>query len=181
MRALTVLKEETRAFDLRYWATQKALLPLPVGVGGRVRACAYRMAGFNIGRHCLFQGPLKISGDLHKRHLLSVGNYSNFNTDVLLNLGAEIKIGEYVGVGHEVMILTQTHSIGRHGRRWGIETNMPVIIEDGVWIGARAMILPGVVIGAGSIIGAAALVNKDVPPNTMFAGTPARKIMDLGR
>ena len=52
----------------------------------------------------------------------------------------------------------------------------PVIIEDGVWIGARSVILPGVTIGAGAVINPGAVVNKDVPANTRVGGTPAKKV-----
>jgi len=55
----------------------------------------------------------------------------------------------------------------------------PVVIEDDVWIGANAVVLPGVTIGARSVVGAGAVVVKDVAPKTIVAGVPARVIRDL--
>ena len=54
--------------------------------------------------------------------------------------------------------------------------DMPIIIEDDVWIGANAIILSGVTIGEGAIIGAGSVVTKNVEPYTIFAGNPAKKI-----
>ena len=53
-------------------------------------------------------------------------------------------------------------------------------IGDGCWLGARAVVLPGVRIGAGSIVAAGALVTRDVPPNSLVAGVPAKLVRDLG-
>jgi acetyltransferase-like isoleucine patch superfamily enzyme len=55
----------------------------------------------------------------------------------------------------------------------------PVVIEDGVWIAARAIILKGVTIGRGSVVGAGAVVTADVPPRTVVAGNPAKVIKNI--
>ena len=67
--------------------------------------------------------------------------------------------------------------MGSAQRRAGELTTLPVTIDDGAWIGARSTILPGITIGAGAIISAGAVVNKDVPPNTVVAGSPARVVV----
>lgn len=59
------------------------------------------------------------------------------------------------------------------------EDASPVKIEDNVWIGARATILKGVTLGFNSVIGTGAVVTKDVPPNTIVAGNPARQVGEL--
>lgn len=90
----------------------------------------------------------------------------------------ELIVGDNVMMAPEVMILTLGH---RHDN---IETPMcsqgryatKVIIEDDVWIGVRAIVLPGVKIGKGSIVGAGAVVTKDVPPYTVVGGVPAKVI-----
>ena len=56
---------------------------------------------------------------------------------------------------------------------------MPVTIEDDVWIGANAVILPGVAIGTHSVVAAGAIVTKDVPPRSLVAGVPAKVIKQL--
>ncbi len=58
----------------------------------------------------------------------------------------------------------------------GFAEEKPVVIEDDVWIGSRVTILPGVTIGRGSVVGAAAVVTKDVPPYSVVAGNPAKVV-----
>jgi acetyltransferase-like isoleucine patch superfamily enzyme len=55
----------------------------------------------------------------------------------------------------------------------------PIIIGDGVWIASRVTVLPGVFIGDGSVVAAGAVVSRDVAPNTMVAGVPARLVREL--
>ncbi|NTV62282.1 MAG: hypothetical protein HGA65_01930, partial [Oscillochloris sp.] len=78
-----------------------------------------------------------------------------------------------------VVIASGDHEIGPHAHRGGRLIPRPVVIEDGVWIGAGALILPGVTIGAGAIVGAGALVTKSVAPDTVVGGVPARVIRTL--
>ncbi len=90
-----------------------------------------------------------------------------------------VSIGAYTYIAHEVTILGGDHThdvpgvpIGFSGR-----PEMPyTIVEDDVWIGHRAIIFAGVKIGRGAIIGAGSVVTKDVPPYTIVAGVPAKKI-----
>ena len=91
-----------------------------------------------------------------------------------LNLGADITIGNFVGFGQQVMILTETHDIGTPEYRSGQLRPKPVTIGSGCWIGARATILPGVTIGDGAIVAAGAVVTKNVPPHTIVGGIPAK-------
>ena len=87
--------------------------------------------------------------------------------------GGGIQIGNAVSISSEVLILTADHDPGSTdfaGR------NRKVIIEDYVWIGTRAMILPGVTIGRGAIVAAGAVVSKNVEPFTVVAGVPAQCI-----
>ncbi len=90
-----------------------------------------------------------------------------------------ILIGDYVFISHEVLVADDEACIppgadtpAELPTRRGADT----IIEDDVWIGAQAIILGGVRIGAGAIIGAATLVDRDVPPYTIFAGNPGRVV-----
>ncbi len=82
-------------------------------------------------------------------------------------------------MGPEVIVLTQHHKFDRLDipmRQQGHKPYEPVIIGDDVWIGIRAIILPGVKIGKGAIIGAGAVVTKDVPEYAIVGGVPARVI-----
>lgn len=89
-----------------------------------------------------------------------------------------LRIGDNVMMGPEVTILTHTHRIDRTDIPMGKQGSMvsEVIIGDDVWIGMRAIILPGVRIGSGVVIGAGAVVTKDVPDYAVVGGVPARVI-----
>ena len=97
-----------------------------------------------------------------------------------VDYGKHIKIGtlgEHVLVGPKVNIITINHDSDPENR--SATYGRPVVIEDKVWIGINATILPGVRVGYGAIIGANSVVTKDVPPMTVVAGNPARTIKEL--
>lgn len=90
-----------------------------------------------------------------------------------------ITLGENVLVGPKVNIITINHDPNPENR--SATYGQSVVIEDKVWIGINATILPGVKIGYGAIIGANSVVSKDVPPMTVVAGNPARIIKSLNK
>lgn len=173
------LHNEIAQYHVRLQLAQMAMWPLPPHVGNRLRVCLLRLAGFQIGRGTVMWGAPIItgSGDLYTR--LQVGCACWFNVGCFLNLGAEIRIGDHVALGHQVMILTDTHAIGDQQRRAGPLEAFPVYIGDGAWIGARAILLPGVTIGAGAVVAAGAVVTKAIAPHTLVGGTPARPLREL--
>ncbi|MEN6551326.1 MAG: DapH/DapD/GlmU-related protein [Methanobacterium sp.] len=80
------------------------------------------------------------------------------------------------------MIFTQNHKFDPETLSYPANSNTPrkpVIVEDHVWIGARVIVLPGVTIGKGSIVGAGAVVSKNVPPYSVAVGNPARVVKSL--
>ena len=85
----------------------------------------------------------------------------------------DITIKDNVSITAETYIFTASHIVDDPDFRCFYK---PVVIEDYAWIGARAMILPGVKIGKGAILGAASTATKDIPDFHVFAGTPAKKI-----
>jgi maltose O-acetyltransferase len=85
-----------------------------------------------------------------------------------------ITIGDRCDLAMGVLLATSTHHIGPPRRRAGPSKRAPIVIEDGVWIGARAVILPGVRIGSGTIIAAGSVVTSDCAPDSVYAGTPAQ-------
>lgn len=90
-----------------------------------------------------------------------------------------VKIGDNVMMGPEVVILTKNHKFERLDipmLRQGYYPPKPVSIENDVWIGTRAIILPGVTIGKGAIIGAGTVVTKDVPEYSIVCGNPGRVV-----
>lgn len=90
-----------------------------------------------------------------------------------------IKIGSEVAIAPEVMLCTNTHEMGNEYRRASEVKSSPIFIEDGSWIGARAIILPGVTIGKGCVIAAGSVVITDCLPNCLYAGVPAVKVKEL--
>lgn len=99
-----------------------------------------------------------------------------------------IEIGNNVLIASNVQIYTATHSTDVHERTmqdWTEEKAicntfaLPVKIEDNVWIGGGAIILPGVVIGKNSVIGAGSVVTRSIPPNCVAVGSPCRMIKHL--
>lgn len=106
---------------------------------------------------------------------ISIGNRSGIGVKCVLQ--GPVEIGDDVMMGPEVYIYTQNHAhdrvdipmIDQH-----YEQERPVVIEDDVWIGSRVTILPGVRVGKGAIIGASAVVTKDVPPYAVVGGNPAK-------
>ncbi|HWC28713.1 MAG TPA: DapH/DapD/GlmU-related protein [Dehalococcoidia bacterium] len=120
-----------------------------------------------------FQGGNGIS------RLLHIGADSWFNVGCRLDVHAEVRIGDRVRFGQEVLLLTHTHELGPMSRRAGDLKAEPVTIGDGAWIGARATILPGVTIGGGAVVAAGSVVTRDLPANVLAGGVPARVIREL--
>lgn len=89
-----------------------------------------------------------------------------------------LTIGRDVMIGPDVMIFTQNHEMSRLDIPMRLQTapKEPVVIEDDVWIAARVIILPGVTVHKGAVVGAGAIVTKDVPEYAVVAGNPARVI-----
>ena len=117
----------------------------------------------------------------------SIGRNSRIAQDVVFwawhHLDANnIVIEENVSIGPGAMLIARTHSPSQIVKNGHVTNSIPgnILIKKGAWIGARAIILPNVTVGEGSIIGAGAVVTKDVPPYTVVAGVPAKKIKDLG-
>lgn len=103
----------------------------------------------------------------------------NSGLGVNCSVRGPLEIGSNVMMGPEVRIMTSKHSTSRTDipmRKQGHLPKQKVVIGDDVWIGARVIILPGLTIGTGSIIGAGAVVTKDVPEYAVVAGVPAKVI-----
>ena len=110
---------------------------------------------------------------------LTMGPHSQLNYGCFFDLGAPVSIGAYTGLSYGTMVLTCSHELGDHDRRWGAAITAPVVIGDGCWIGAKVIILPGVTIGDGCMIAAGSVVASDCEADGLYGGSPARLLRTL--
>ena len=103
--------------------------------------------------------------------------YLNFSCTIFDN--NEVRIGNHVMIGPGVQIYTAAHALQAEARNQGWEVAKPIVIEDNVWIGGSAILLPGVRIGRNAVVGAGAVVSRSVPANMVVVGNPARVIREI--
>ena len=175
----SVFRDETRLLRPRVLLARLLLAPLPPNVGSRVRVALLRRLGFSLGHGTVMWGLPLFGGEADLHRMLEVGACCRFNVGCVLDLSAPITIGDHVGLGYQVMLLTTTHDLGGGDRRSTQPVFAPITVGDGCWLGSRSTVLPGVTIGRGSVVAAGAMVTKDVPPDTLVAGVPARVIRQL--
>ncbi len=128
-----------------------------------------------VGKNLWLQPPFYC--DYGKNIFLGDNVYVNFGC-VILDV-ARVTFGSHVFLGPNVQIYTATHPLIAEERNRGLESGKPITIRSNVWIGGAAILCPGVTIGEGSVIGAGAVVTKDVPPRVVVAGNPAKVIRYL--
>jgi len=109
---------------------------------------------------------------------IRIGAHSVVNRGTYLDGRASLAIGDNVNISHQAVLQTLTHD--PRSPDFAVRAK-PVAIHDHAWIGARALICPGVTIGEGAVVGAGAVVTRDVAPWTIVAGNPARRIGDRPR
>jgi maltose O-acetyltransferase len=153
------------------WPVQALALPF---VSFRLRARGLRLLGYDIPLDARISYGAEIYG---KDLRLATGVY--MNTRVLINAYGGVSIGANVHIAPRVQILSTGHEVGDSHRRAGRSTAAPVHIGDGAWVGAGAIILPGVEVGRGCIVAAGAVVTRSTAPDGLYAGVPARRVRDL--
>lgn len=104
-----------------------------------------------------------------------IGVETTVNYGVFFDTAATITVGDRCDIGMHVMLCTSTHGPGDGNRRAGPAVGEPIMVGSGVWIGARAIVLPGVTIGDGCVIAAGAVVTSDCEPHHLYAGVPATR------
>ena len=105
---------------------------------------------------------------------ITIGARSFVNYGLVALDVASITIGEDVQIGPHVQLLTPTHPVEAGPRRDKWEAAKPIVIGDNVWLGGGVIVLPGVRIGANTVVGAGSVVTKDLPPDVIAVGNPAR-------
>ena len=124
-----------------------------------------------IGEGCYIEPPLHANWAGKHVHF-GKNVYANFNLTLVDD--THIYVGDGVMFGPNVTVCTGTHPVGPGLRARQAQYNLPVHIGANVWIGAGAVVLPGVTIGENSVIGAGSVVTKDIPANVVAAGSPCR-------
>ncbi len=163
------------------WPLWRVLRYCDTVFGTPARGAAARRAdrhGFaSIGEDCVVSDPLYVSHPGRVR----LGSRVSIAPCVLLSAsnGAGIEIGDDTMIAAFAILSTTTHDHRVPNMRFaGI--NRPIVIGRGCWVGLNAIILPGVSVGDGAVIGAGAVVTKDVEPNAIVVGVPARLLKYRG-
>ena len=178
-------------YESDWWARQNYTDPVPRGV--KIKRLVWlsvwmmfaKWMPYFIGRRWrVFL--LTLFGMRHRGHVgvyptckvwapwnVEMGSWVAIDDEVNLYSADKIRIGTKVAISREALICTASHDITKPNRPL---VTAPITICDGVWIGARATILPGVTIGEGAVIAAGAVVTKDVEPWTVVGGNPAKFI-----
>lgn len=154
-------------------------LRLPCGVPwveGNVR--------IELGDDVTFYDPTILSGHIHDHPVLRIGNRSTIGYRSIVSVGESVTIGNDVMIAHNCFIADNDgHPIDPERRRKHesviAEEIMPVVVKDNVWIGANCTILRGVTIGENSVISPNSVVTKDIPPNKIAMGNPARAVFPI--
>ena len=151
----------------------KARLPLSVRLIGRIRFRADGDVEFGQGV-CLVGDVVPIEFVSYKGSRISIGDHTFINYGSSITAYKQVKIGRHCLLGHHLLIVDR-NELGIEQREVAPPA-APVIIEDHVWIGSHAIILPGVCIGRHAAIGAGSVVTRDIPANCLAVGNPARVV-----
>jgi acetyltransferase-like isoleucine patch superfamily enzyme len=111
--------------------------------------------------------------------LLEIGDSVFINYGCSLGVTKSIKIGKNCSIGTHVIMMDNDFHRMEPERRNERPESRPIVLEDNVWLGARAIVLRGVTIGEGSVVGAGSVVTRDVPPRSVAAGVPAKVVKAL--
>lgn len=179
LKLLNVVREELFGLHFSFLLVDFILKFIPAYVGGRLRVRILRLAGFYIGAKSIIMGRPRFTGGPDLAKNFEMGPSGFINVDCFFDMAAPIHMGKNVSIGPQVMIITGAHQVGDEYNRCSYLEPRGINIGDGVWLGARSIVLPGISIGRGSVVAAGAVVTKDVPANTMVAGVPARVVKKL--
>lgn len=157
---------------MRLWAR----VPLSVRLRGGIRIRGRGEITF--GQQVFLLGtvvPIELIA--HEGARIEVGEKSIINYGTSISAHQQISIGNRCKIGHYVFIMdNDQHDVIERTRT---PPSRPVVVEDDVWIASHAIILPGVRIGRNAIVGAGSVVTRDVPPDTVVAGNPAKHVRRL--
>ncbi|BCW37357.1 transferase [Arthrobacter sp. StoSoilA2] len=110
---------------------------------------------------------------------LTLGKRSTINYQCIIDNRAPVTIGDNVGIGIGVRLITSSHEMDDPTVRAGTSTLAPITIGDGAWLGSGVTVLAGVTIGAGCVIAAGSVVTKDCEAHKLYGGIPAKFMQEL--
>ena len=150
--------------------------PLSVRLRGRAKIAGSGKVG--LGEGVSLNGTIvPIELITYASGSIEIGKHTFINYGSSIAARTSVKIGAHCLLGHYTFVMdNDQHDIVRH---WELPQSDPVVIEDHVWIGSKALILPGVHIGSRAVIGAGSVVTRDIPPRSVAAGNPARVLRHL--
>ncbi|NYI41675.1 sugar O-acetyltransferase [Demequina lutea] len=175
--------EKLRADD---WFRYRAGPELPELQSGTLAVCREvnaRYAEDPTAMTAAFAGAIESCGDgldirppilIEYGERVSIGSNVFINNDFMVLGSGRVTIGDGVLIGPGARLYTPNHPVDVELRREGWEIGLPITIEDDAWLGGSVVICPGVTIGARSVVGAGSVVTKDVPPDVVVGGNPAR-------
>jgi acetyltransferase-like isoleucine patch superfamily enzyme len=139
----------------------------------RVKASLMRWRGARVGERLKLWRDVYV--DDYRR--LTVGSDVSISKGAMFICAGGIELGDEVMVGYGAQLISAGH--GMHGRmRFAEMEAAPIVVEDGAWIGAGAILLPGVTVGAGAVVAAGAVVTRDVGAGMLVGGVPAEVIKE---
>ena len=148
---------------------------LSVDDASRIREIFSELTGRQVDDSFRLFPPLHVAGGRRIR----VGHKVFINQCCTIYDTGGVDIGDLVMIGPNVNLITVGHAMQPAQRRSFIEAR-PIVLQRNVWIAAAATILGGVTVGENSVVGAGAVVTRDVPPDSFVAGVPARVVRRLG-
>jgi maltose O-acetyltransferase len=168
------IERARRSVYRRSWDLKVNVLAASFLLNPQARLRTYRRCGLEIDTPKVQPGCWFFGDDVRIGADTWVGHRCYFDSR------ARIEIGRSCDLGMEVMLCTSDHEPGTHERRAGRFAAQPIVVGNGVWIGARALLLGGVTVRDGCVIAAGAVVTDDCEPDGLYAGAPARRVKDLG-
>lgn len=146
-------------------------------MGGEEAEKLLRAGGASIGAFARIAEGLVVRNAGISFENLHIGNHCHIGSQTFLDLAGSIYMGDRVTISMRAILLTHTN-VG--DSRCGLPAQVSQLrILDDAYIGAGAILMPGVTIGAGAVVAAGAVVSRDVPPGTVVAGVPARQLTCL--
>ena len=160
---------------LRYYLGNSLIARIPTEF---LRNLYYRrVLGLRVGMQTHLSMRLFFAG-YHNRCLVEIGDNCVLNREIYLDGRTGVYIGNNVNVSFQVCLLSLHHD---HNNPDFVAVGAPVVIKDHAWIGARAIILPGVTVGEGAVVAAGAVVTRSVPDYAVVGGVPAKVIGERTR